>query len=109
LLRAAATADDLTSQTKPSQASRVAAFANALEGKVNGARKEGVMEVVRQTLQHNRGFFTGKALVELINQSVPFSVTAREINHPLWILRRLGEIRLVERGCGRKPHMYFKS
>ncbi len=67
------------------------------------------MEVVRHTLQHNRGFFTGRALVELINKTVPLSVTAREINHPLWILRRLGEIKLVERGSGGKPHMYFKS
>jgi phenylalanyl-tRNA synthetase beta subunit len=67
------------------------------------------MEVVGQTLQHNRGFFTGKALVELINKSVPFSVTAREINHPLCILRRLGQIRLVEKGQGRKPRMYLKS
>jgi hypothetical protein len=109
LLRAAATADDLPAQTKPSQASRVAASENALEGKVNGARKKCVMEVVRQTLRHNQGFFTVRTLVQFINQTRPFSVTEREINHPLRTLRRLGEIKLVERGYGRKPHMYFKS
>lgn len=108
LLRAAASPNDITSQTKPGQACPIAVFANALEGKVNGDRKKGVMEVVRQTLRHNRGFFTTRALVEFINQTQSCSVTEREISHPLWSLRKLGEIRLVEKGKGRKPHMYLK-
>ena len=75
---------------------------------MNGARKAGVMEVVRHTLQHKRGFFTGRTLVELINKTIASSVTAREINRPLWTLCRLGEIKLVERGSRRRPHLYFK-
>jgi hypothetical protein len=31
-----------------------------------------------------------------------------DIGHLLWRLRTLGDIRLVERGNGRKPHMYLK-
>jgi hypothetical protein len=108
LLRAAATTVDTTSQAKPVQASLVAAFANALKGKAKWDRKEGVMEVVQRVLQHKRGFFTARTLVELINETRPFSVTMWDIGHPLWDLRRLGEIKLVEKGCGRKPHMYLK-
>jgi hypothetical protein len=107
-LRAAAAADGITAETKPGQASQVTVLANALKGKVNGDRKEGVMELVRQTLQHNQGFFTARALVEFINQTLSCSVTEREISHPLWSLRKLGEIRLVEKGKGRTPHMYLK-
>ncbi len=66
------------------------------------------MEVVQQTLQHNRGFFTARALVELINRTRPGTVTVGDLGHLLWRLRRLGEIRLVEKGNGRKPHMYLK-
>ena len=108
LLRAAATAGGATSQTKPGKASSIAVPANSLEGKVNGDRKKGVMEVVQQTLQHHRGFFTARALVELINRTKPGAVTVRDIGHLLWRLRMLGEIRLVEKGNGRKPHMYLK-
>jgi hypothetical protein len=104
LLRAAAIAYDATPQTKPSQAAGVAASANALEGIVNGD----MMAVIRQTLQHNRGFFTRRTLVEFINQTQPCSVTERGISHSLWSLRQLGEIRLVEKGNGRKPHTYLK-
>ena len=66
------------------------------------------MELVRQTLQHNRGFFTARMLVEFIKKTKPISLTERGISHPLWNLRKLGEIRLVEKGKGRKPHMYLK-
>ena len=66
------------------------------------------MEVVRQTLEQNRGFFTARMLVEFINKTKPISVTARGISHPLRSLCKLGEIRLVERGNGRKPRMYLK-
>ena len=108
LLRAAAAADGIMVETRSGQACPVTVLANALKGKVNGDRKEGVMELVRQTLQHNQGFFTAKALVEFINQTLSCSVTEREISHPLWSLRKLGEIRLVEKGKGRTPHMYLK-
>ena len=65
------------------------------------------MEAVRQTLKRKRGFFTATALVEFINKTMPISVTAQGISHPLCTLRKLGEIRLVEKGNGRKPHMYM--
>ena len=108
LLRAPARAQAPAPRAYRSPGSRLAASADALEGKVNGARKEGVMEVVRHTLQHNRGFFTGRTLVELINKTIASSVTAREINRALWTLCTLGEIKLVERGSGGRPHLYFK-
>jgi hypothetical protein len=107
LLRAAAAADEVRRQAKAGQASRFAAWANALAGKVNGDRKEGVMALVRHTLQHNRGFFTARTLVEFINQTQPGSVTERDIRNPLCSLRKLGEIRLVERASGRKPQTYL--
>ena len=108
LLRTAATADGLTSRTKAGQASPIAAAANALKGKVNGHRKEAVMELVRQTLRHNRGFFTARTLVQFINRTKPFSVTEPGIRNLLCRLLKLGEIRLAEKGNGRKPHMYLK-
>jgi hypothetical protein len=108
LLKAAAAADDITSPTKPGQASPVAVCANALGERVKRDRKEGAMELVRQTLQHNRGFFTARMLVEFINKTKPISVTAQAISHPLWSLHKRGEIRLVEKGNGRKPHLYLK-
>jgi hypothetical protein len=107
-LRAAAAADGIMAETKSGQASQVAVLAKALEGKANGDRKKGMLEVVRQTLRHSQGFFTARALVEFINQTLSCSVTEREISHPLWSLRKLGEIRLVEKGKGRTPHMYLK-
>jgi hypothetical protein len=103
LLRAAAIAGGATSQTKPGKASSIALPAKSAEERVNGDRKKAVMEVVQQTLQHNQGFFTARVLVELINRTRPGSVTVRDIGHLLWRLRMLGEIRLVEKGCGRKP------
>src|ERR1035441_10103360 len=107
LLRKADFAADLVSRGKPRRAPRVTVSANALEGKVKRDRKEGAMKAVRQTLKRKRGFFTAKALVEFINKTMPISVTAQGISHPLWTLRKLGEIRLVEKGNGRKPHMYM--
>lgn len=83
--------------------------AYSLEGKANGDRKQGVMEVVQQTLRQNRGFFTAKALVKFINKSQACAVTGRDIRRPLRILRKRGEIRLIERGNGMKPHLYLKS
>src|ERR1035441_3362415 len=106
-LRAAASAGDLASQTKPRRAPPVTVSANTLEGKVKRDRKEGAMEAVRQTLKRKRGFFTARALVEFINKTMPISVTAQGISHPLWTLRKLVEIRLIEKGNGRKPHMYM--
>jgi hypothetical protein len=108
LLRAAATADDLASQTKPGQASPAGVPANSLERNGKRDRKEGAMEVVRQTLEQNQGFFTARMLVEFINKTKPISVTARGIGRPLRSLCKLGEIRLVEKGNGRKPQMYLK-
>ena len=108
LLRADAAAEDITSPTKSGRAFAVAASANAVEGKVNGDRKKGVMEVLRQTLECNRGFFTAKMLVEFINKAKSIFLTGRDISHSLRSLRELGEIRLVEKGKGRKPHMYLK-
>jgi hypothetical protein len=107
LLRAVTTADEVGRQTKPGQATRLAALATALEGKANGDRKEGVMALVRHTLQHNRGFFTARTLVEFINQTQPCCVTERDIRLPLRRLRKLGAIRVVERGTGRKPQIYL--
>ena len=75
---------------------------------MNGDRKQGVMEVVRQTLECNRGFFTARMLVEFINKAKPIFLTGRDISHSLWHLRKLGEIKLVEKGKGRKPHLYVK-
>lgn len=66
------------------------------------------MEVVRQTLEQNQGFFTARMLVEFINKTKPISVTARGIGRPLRSLCKLGEIRLVEKGNSRKPQMYLK-
>ena len=106
-LRAAASVADLASQTKRRQALPVAVSANALEGKVKRDHKERAMKVVRQTLRHSRGFFTARTLVEHINKTMSISVTAQGISHPLWTLRKLGEIKLVEKGNGRKPHMYM--
>ena len=66
------------------------------------------MKLLRHILHHNRGFFTAPMLVDLINKTKPFSVTSQELTQPLGNLRQLGEIRLVDRGQGRKPHMYLK-
>jgi hypothetical protein len=108
LRSAATTGGGARSQTKPGEASPIGVAASSLAGKVNGERREGVMEVVQQTLQHKRGFFTARTLVELINRTSPGSVTVGDIGHLLWRLRTLGDIRLVEKGNGRKPHMYLK-
>ena len=66
------------------------------------------MKLLRQILQHNRGFFTVPMLVDLINQTRRFSVTRRELSQAFGNLRQLGEIKLADRGQGRKPHMYLK-
>jgi hypothetical protein len=66
------------------------------------------MKLLRHILQHNRGFFTAPMLVDLINKTRRFSVTRQELSQPIGSLRQLGEIRLVDRGHGRKPHMYLK-
>ena len=108
LLREAATDDDVTSQTTPGQASPVRVLASALEGKVEWERKVSLMEVVRQTLRHHEGFFSARTLVEFINKIKRISVTERGISRLLRSLHKLGEIRLVEKGKGRKPHMYLK-
>jgi hypothetical protein len=108
LLRASATANDIIRQTKSRQGSRSAVAEIGFEGIVNGGQKQGLMEVVRQALRHNQGFFTAKVLVELLNTTQSSSVTAREISPPLRSLYKRGEIRLVERGKGRKSHMYMK-
>jgi hypothetical protein len=108
LLKTAATAADSASPTKPGHASSVAVCANGNRRKGKRDGTEGALELVRRTLQRKRGFFTARTLVEFINQSRPTSVTGRGISQPLWSLRQLGEIRLVEKGNGRKPHMYLK-
>lgn len=108
LLRAPTTAHHIASGTRPKRASRLAVVAGALERDARGDRKQGVMEVVRQTLRHTQGVFTARTLVQFINQTRPFSVTERGILNPLYRLRKLGEIKLVERGDSRKPHMYLK-
>ena len=66
------------------------------------------MKLLRHVLDHNRGFFTVTMLVDLINKTRPFSVTRQELNCPLRSLQQLGEIKLVDRGEGRQPHMYLK-
>jgi hypothetical protein len=108
LLRESAAGGGARSRTQLGQASAIAVVANSLAGKVNGERREGVMQVVQQTLQRNRGFFTARNLVELINRTSPGSVTVGDVGHLLRRLRMLGDIRLVEKGDGRKPHMYLK-
>jgi hypothetical protein len=108
LQRTAATGGRAKSPAKPRKASPIAVAANSLAGKVNGERREGVTEVVQQILRRNRGFFTVRTLVELINQDSPGSITVGDIGHLLWRLRRLGEIKLVDKGNSRKPHMYLK-
>lgn len=107
-LSTALTAETLRSQTKRGKASRAVAIAHALEGKANGERQKAMMTVVQHILQHKWGFFTAKALVELINKSIPLRVTERDVSIPLQRLQKLGEIKLIERGRGRKPHMYLK-
>ena len=47
-------------------------------------------------------------IIGFFSLASPGSVTVGDIAHLLWRLRMLGEIRLVEKGCGRKPHMYLK-
>jgi hypothetical protein len=108
LLRAAAIVDDVSSPTESGQASPVRLLANALEGTAKREPKESMMEVVRQTLHHHQGFLTARTLAELINKTERISVTARGISPLLRSLCKLGEIRLVEKGKGRKPHMYLK-
>lgn len=108
LLRAAATAHDITPRAKPGRPCPVAVFAHAIAGKVNGERKEGVMELLQRTLDRNQGFFTAATLVEFINKTRPSSVSEREIRHLLWRLRRRGQIKLVDKGDSRKPHLYLK-
>ena len=66
------------------------------------------MEVVRQALEQNQGFFTARVLAEFINKTMSISVTGRHISYPLRSMRKHGEIRLVEKGNGRKPQMYLK-
>lgn len=91
----------------PGQASLTAAFADAIGAKVQQDRKESILEVVRQTLRDNPGFFTARTLVELINRTKPFILTERNLSNPLWRLRKLGEIRIVATGKGRRPHTYL--
>jgi len=109
LLRASNSRDANIAPTKSRGASRATVSAYSLEGIANGDRKQGVMGVVQQTLRQNRGFFTAKALVGFINKTQACSVTGRDVRHPLRILRKRGEIRLIERGNGTKPHLYLKS
>ncbi len=66
------------------------------------------MKLLRHILQHNRGFFTVPMLVDLINQTRQFSVTRHDLSRPLGSLRQLGEIKLVNKGKGRRPHIYLK-
>jgi hypothetical protein len=83
-------------------------YAKALNGNMKEGRKEGVTKLLRHILDHKRGFFTVPMLVDLINKTKPFSVTRQELSHRLGSLRQLGEIKLVDRGGGGKPHMYLK-
>ena len=108
LLRTADTAGVVKSQARPGQARPIAGLANALQNNMKRGRKEGVLKLIRHILRRNRGFFTATTLADLINQSCPCSVTRRDLSHPLGCLRQLGEIRLVEKGEGRKSHMYLK-
>jgi len=108
LLMEAATDDDVPSPAESDQASPVGLSANALEGKAKRERKEGMMGVVRQTLRHQEGFFTARTLAGFINKTKRISVTQRGISRLLRSLHKLGEIRLVAKGKGRKPHTYLK-
>jgi hypothetical protein len=108
LLRIGATAGAARARPAPSQGCQTAVYAKALNGNMKGGRKEGVMKLLRHILDHKRGFFTATMLVDLINKAKPFSVTKHELSHRLGSLRLLGEIKLVDRGGGRKPHMYLK-
>jgi hypothetical protein len=81
---------------------------NSLERGMNGHKTKSLLKIVRQTLRRHRGFFTAKALAEFIGRSRHGAFTESDFRHPLRTLRKLGEIRLVEKGSGRKPHLYLK-
>src|ERR1035438_5317804 len=81
LVKAKATADNITSQTKPGQGSQIAVFVDDLHAKVKQDRKECVLEVLRQALEDNLGFLTARELVEQINSTNPFLVTEQDINN----------------------------
>ena len=98
----------MTRPAKPGRASHVAVFPNALSGKAKQDGNAGATEIVRRTLRCNRGFFTARTLIESINKTSPIPITGRGISHPLQSLLELGEIRLVQKGNGRKPRTYLK-
>jgi LPS O-antigen subunit length determinant protein (WzzB/FepE family) len=108
LLRIAAARGIADSQPSTGQDRPIAVYADALAGDMKGDRKESVLKLLRHILQHNRGFFTVPMLVDLINKTRRLSVTCRELSQTLGNLRQLGEIRLVDPGQGRKPHVYLK-
>ena len=107
LLKVSAPAAEIRPQTEPLLDSP-AATSPAHGGTGRAGRKVRVLEVVRQTLQQSQGVFTAKTLVAFINQTQPCAVTERAISQPLSNLRQCGEIRLLEKGRGGKPHTYFE-
>ena len=70
-------------------------------------REKKVMEAVRATLKTSIGIFNARTLVETINNAGHCSVTERSVSHPLWRLHKLGEIRIIKKGSGRRPTVYF--
>lgn len=81
------------------------AFAEVLDELIEHDRKQGVMELVRRALEDCEGMFTARTLVGLINKDKPSFLSERDVSNPLWRLRKLGEIKIVENGKGRKPHV----
>jgi hypothetical protein len=71
-------------------------------------RKRGVMDVVRQSLENYDGAFTARTLVGIINKNKPSFLTERDVSNPLWRLRKLGIIKIIAKGKGRKPQEYLK-
>jgi hypothetical protein len=108
LLRTPASSRVIKRRTRPGLARPIAVVPNALQDHMKRGRKVSVLKLVRYVLRRNQGFFTAATLADLINQTRPFSVTRRDLNQPLGSLRQLGEITLIARGGGRKPHMYMK-
>ncbi len=84
------------------------AFAEVLDELIEHDRKQGVMDVVRQTLENYSGTFTARTLVGIINKNKPSFLTERDISNPLWRLRKLGIIKIIAKGKGRKPQEYLK-
>jgi hypothetical protein len=90
------------------KAQDTASLADPIDRVIEEGRKEGIMEAVQRALENCSGTFNSRTIVEFINKTQRLSLTERDVANPLWRLRKSGDIRIFEKGKGRKPSTYLR-